>query len=210
MVSMSSHSETERRALWVALGLSGAMLAAGLWVVEGLTPPAIVSRMAWPLVRLLLLIALGLALGQIIESAGWTRGLGRLGAPLFRFARLGPRCSAAFTAAFFSGAAANAMLYDFWKEGRIDRVQLVLTHLANQLPAYFLHLPTTVFIILPLTGWAGGLYLIITFLAALLRLLLVLAVGRWWPRANPAEPFDPPATVPRGRQRSAVWQVVKE
>jgi hypothetical protein len=161
-----------------ALTVSTVMLAVGAYTIDGMSAAHIGRRVAGPLGRLLMTIAVGLAVGQLIESAGWTRQLGLLGAPLFRFARLGPQCSAAFTTAFFSGEAANAMLLGYWKEGRIDRFQLVLTHLANQLPAFFLHLPTTVFIVLPLTGWAGGLYFILTFLAALLRLAGVLLVAR--------------------------------
>ncbi len=164
--------------LGISAAVSVAMLVLGLLFVDQLTAAGMLNRLAWPLVRLLLFIAIGLAVGQLIEAAGWTGVLGKLGAPLFRFARLGPHCSATFTTAFFSGAAANAMLYDFWKEKKIDRFQLFMTNLANQLPAFFLHLPTTVFIVLPLTGWAGAGYFIITFLAALARFGIVLMVGR--------------------------------
>ena len=58
------------------------------------------------------------------------------------------------------------MLYEFLKQEKISRYQLMMTNLANQLPAYFLHLPTTVFIVLPLTGIAGAIYFLLTFLAA--------------------------------------------
>jgi len=209
MASRNSHAGRVNRVPWVAFGLSVAMLALGAALIEELTLAAMGGRLFWPMLRLLGFIAFGLALGQIIESTGWTRALGRLGAPLFRFARLGSHCSAAFTTAFFSGAAANAMLYDFWKEERIDRVQLVLSHLANQFPAFFLHLPTTFFIIIPLTGWAGGLYFIITFLAALLRLLLVLVVGRWRPRAMRATSADSRTELPQKEKRQDAWQVLK-
>lgn len=166
-------------ALWTGLAVSVVMLGMGLVCIDAVTIPMAGRRLLQPLVRLLLLIAIGLAVGQMIESTGWTEKLGKLGAPLFRFARLGPRCSAAFSTAFFSGAAANAMLYGFWKDGKISRQQLILTNLANQLPAFFMHLPTTVFIVLPLTGWAGGLYFILTFSAAVLRVALVMLWGRW-------------------------------
>jgi hypothetical protein len=167
------------------------------------------------------MIAVGLAVGQLIEATGWTRRIGRLGAPLFRFARLGPRCSAAFSTAFFSVTAANAMLYDFWKEDKIGRDQLILTNLANQLPAYFMHLPTTVFIVLPLTGRAGALYFLLTFLAALLRLVLVLLWGHWRPGGDPAmaDPAAPIAALgaaadgaapPRGKSRQATWALIKQ
>jgi hypothetical protein len=198
------------RPLIVALIVSAAMLAVGAWAIEGVTAAHIGRRIAWPLARLLLVIAVGLAVGQLIEAAGWTRKLGVLGAPLFRFARLGSHCSAAFTTAFFSGEAANAMLLGFWKDGRIDRTQLVLTHLANQVPAFFLHLPTTVFMVLPLTGWAGGLYFIITFLAALLRLLAVLLVGRWCLAPVAAQVTFGDGAKPAERGAALLWATLKQ
>ena len=78
---------------------------------------------------------------------------------------------------FFSGVAANAMLLDFYKEGKICRKQLFLSNFVNQFPAYFLHLPTTIFIVLPLTGLAGAFYFIITFVATLFRTALFLIYG---------------------------------
>jgi hypothetical protein len=45
------------------------------------------------------------------------------------------------------------------------------------LPAFFLHLPTTFFIIIPLTGWAGVVYLTITVTAAVFRTGLFLFYG---------------------------------
>ncbi len=119
-------------------------------------------------------IGIGLAAGQIIEAAGWTRKLGLIFRPFFKFGNLGNRCGAAFVTAFISGVSANAMLLDFFKDKKITRKQLFLSNFINQLPAYFLHLPTTFFIVIPLTGWAGALYFIITFLAAILRTVFFL------------------------------------
>ncbi len=194
----------------IALIVSAVMLAVGLWAIEGVSATHIGRRIAWPLARLLLAIAVGLAAGQLIEAAGWTRKLGILGAPLFRFGRLGPHCSAAFTTAFLSGEAANAMLLAHWKEGRIDRLQLVLTNMANQVPAFFLHLPTTVFMVLPLTGWAGGLYFILTFVAALLRLLAVLLVGRWRLAPGAAQPSSDEVAKPIERSAAWLWRTLKQ
>jgi len=182
--------------LGIALVLSVALLLAGTLVLDTVQWDTVWRRMLVPLARLMAFITLGLAVGQMIEAAGWTDKIGRLGAPLFRFARLGPQCSAAFSTAFISGTAANAMLYEFWQDGKISRHQLILTNLASQLPAFFLHLPTTVFIVLPLTGWAGGLYFILTFLAALIRLAVVLLWGRFrqmgndqaWAQQDPGRP----------------------
>lgn len=198
------------RALWVALALSALLLAGSLFAPHGIDTHLIGKRLAWPLGRLLLLIAMGLAVGQIIESAGWTRRLGRIGEPLFRYAHLGPRCSAAFVTAFVSGAAANAMLFDFWQEDKITKYQLFMTNLANQLPAFLLHLPTTVFIVLPLTGWAGGLYFLVTFLAAFLRFVLVLLFGHWRPdtgleiKTPDATPIQSP-----GRRKENIGKILR-
>lgn len=171
--------------LIIALVLSGVMLAAGMLQVKDMTAEILYQRLIWPLVRLLFFISIGLVAGQIIESAGWTRSLAVLARPFFRFGNLGDRCSSAFTAAFFSGVTANAMLLDFYKENRITRRQLFLTNFINQLPAYFLHLPTTFFIVIPLTGWAGVLYFLLTFVATLLRTFLFLLYGHFHPNIAP-------------------------
>jgi len=116
--------------------------------------------------------------GQLIELLGWTRHVALLARPFFRFSHMGDRCSAAFTTAFLSGASANAMLLDFYEEKKISKLQLFLSNYINQFPAFFLHLPTTVFIVLPLTGRAGLLYFLLTFLAVLFRTICFLVFGR--------------------------------
>ena len=168
------------QALIVALVLSVAMLGIGVYGLAAFDWPTAGHRLLWPLLRMLGFILIGLAAGQIIETLGWTRRLAVLARPLFNFSRLGDRCGAAFTAAFFSGVTANAMLVEHYREGRISRLQLFLTNFINQLPAFFLHLPTTFFIVVPLTKTAGLLYFLLTFLAAVLRTILLAVAGRCW------------------------------
>jgi hypothetical protein len=165
------------RPLFVSLFVSGAVLTVALLLIDDLSIQKVVRQLMWPLSRLIVFITLGLMIGQIIEASGWTRTLALLARPFFRFGNLGNQCSAAFTAAFFSGVTANAMLLDFFEEGIITRRQLFLSNFINQLPAFFLHLPTTFFIVIPLTGWAGALYFLITFLAVILRTFLFLLYG---------------------------------
>jgi hypothetical protein len=165
--------------LLISLCVTLVFLAVGLAWAADVRLAQLWSRLLWPLTRLMVFIVLGLAIGQIIEAAGWTRRVAAVAGPIFRFGRLGDACAAAFVTAFFSGAAANAMLYEFYQEKRICKSQLFLANLINHLPAYFLHLPTTMFIVLPLTGWAGGLYFLLTFTAVLLRTVLLLFYSRW-------------------------------
>jgi hypothetical protein len=183
---MNRRNKSSRASLILSLGGTATVLAIGLAFIDGLTPRAAVDRLVLPILDLIATIAAGLIAGQVIEAAGWTRRLAVLARPLFRFGRLGDRCAAAFMAAFVSGVAANAMLLDFYKEGAITRRQLYLTNFVNQLPAFFLHLPTTFFIVTSMTGTAGVLYFVLTFLAAAARTLALLAYGRL--RLAPEEP----------------------
>lgn len=188
------------RSLLISLAISGLILITGLILSPGIKPHQISAGLIWPLTRLMLLITLGLLVGQIIEATGWTKTIAILARPMFRFGHLGNHCSAAFTAAFFSGVSSNAMLLDFFQEGKITRSQLYLSNFINQLPAFFLHLPTTFFIVIPLTGLAGGWYFLITFLAVVLRTILFLIYGhfRLPPTHDKAQetplPIDPPGT----------------
>lgn len=157
---------------------------------EGMTAAVAWIRLFMPLLRLCLFIGIGLAAAQIIEARGWTRRLGALAGPMFAYANLGSRCSAAFSTAFFSGVAANSMLVDFYNENKISRRQMFLTNFINQLPAYFLHLPTTFFIVVPLTKAAGLIYFGLTFAAVLLRTLVFVIWGRLFVRPDQAEDAD--------------------
>ena len=172
------NDNTPTTSLSVSLGISLIIILSALMLIKELDAAQLVSRLFWPLSRLMLFITIGLLVGQIIEVSGWIKHMAVLARPLFRFGHLGDHCSAAFTTAFFSGVSANAMLLDFFKEGNISRRQLFLSNFINQLPAFFLHLPTTFFIVIPLTGWAGALYFSITFLAVVLRTVLFLMYGR--------------------------------
>jgi len=182
------HTESRLPYTALAVSLAFSLLVVGWgWLnLETLTVGRLAVGLFWPLARLLVFITLGLVVGQTIEATGWTRQLAVVAGPLFRFSNLGDRCSAAFTASFFSGVAANAMLWEFFKEEKITRRQLYLGNLMNQFPAYFLHLPTTFFIVIPLTGWAGALYFCLTFVALLARTLLVMLYGRWFCRSDRA------------------------
>jgi hypothetical protein len=174
---MKPTSSPRYRSLFLALALSTAILLFGVFVIDDLTGEKLVSKLLWPLSRLMIFISIGLIAGQLIEAAGWTRTFGALAGPVFKRANLNSRCSAAFTTAFISGAAANSMLLDFYRDHKITRRQLFLTNFINQFPAYFLHLPTTFFVVIPLTGRAGALYFLITFAAVLFRTSLFLSYG---------------------------------
>ena len=184
--------------LGISLAASAAILAGGLVFFDAITPGVLSDRLFLPLARLIFFISIGLLAGQTIEALGWTREVAVLARPFFRFSKMGIHCSAAFTTAFLSGAAANAMLLDFYEEKKISKLQLFLSNYLNQFPAFFLHLPTTMFIVLPLTGMAGALYFLLTFLATLLRTILFLLFGHFYlgSASGKAHAFPPGGTGP--------------
>jgi hypothetical protein len=209
---MSRRNKTGRRPLTVSAAASVLLAAAGLAFIDGLTAQAVLRELLAPILELIATIAIGLVAGQLIEATGWTRRLAVLARPLFRFGRLGDRCAAAFTAAFVSGVASNAMLLDFYKEGAITRRQLYLTNFINQFPAFFLHLPTTFFVVTSMTGIAGVWYFILTFLAAAGRTALLLAYGRLRlpPVTETAERAAAGAAEPATPRHKAAWRAVRE
>jgi hypothetical protein len=207
---MKPARQVSHRNLFFSVALSTAILIIGVFLIEELSIQSIYAKLAFPLLRLLLFIGVGLVVGQIVEATGWTRFLGSLTEPIFRFGNLGHRCSAAFTTAFVSGVAANAMLLEFYKEGKISRKQLFLSNFTNQFPAYFLHLPTTFFVVIPLTGRAGAFYFLITFLATLLRTTLFLVYGHLHAPIQPAELDTDDISLPMNPEKRKKRQIGKE
>lgn len=140
--------------------------------------PTLWSGLGWPLTRLLCFVALGLLVANFIEALNWSRGVARLAAPIIRVGRLPVRVGASFSMAFFSGIAANTMLSEAYDQNRIDKRELILANLFNSMPTYFLHLPTVFFITAPLIKGAAIIYVGLTFLAAVLRTVVILVVSR--------------------------------
>jgi hypothetical protein len=153
-------------------------------------------------------MGVGLLLGQAIESLGWGSKLGAWISPLLRWGHLKRESGATFTASFFSKILANTMLWTFYQEEKISSQEMTLTYLFNGgLPVYLLHLPTTFFIILPLTREAGVLYLGLTGMAALLRSVILLAIARWrLPAENTAEPALAAPPVRKEKVSQEIWR----
>lgn len=135
-------------------------------------------HLGWPLLRLLLYLAIGLLAALFIESLNWTRKIAILARPLTRLGHLSPLTGAAFSLCFFSGIAANTMLAEGYDTQQLNRKELVLANLFNSLPANFLHLPTTFFIAFPILKGAAFVYMGLTVGAAVVRTLVVTLIAR--------------------------------
>ncbi|MDR2549425.1 MAG: hypothetical protein LBD10_04380 [Desulfobulbus sp.] len=135
-------------------------------------------HLGWPLLRLLMYLAIGLLAALFIESLNWTRKLAIIARPLTRFGHLSPLTGASFSVCFFSGMAANTMLAEGYANRQLSRKELILANLFNSLPSNFLHLPTTFFIAAPIIKSAAFVYIGLTVGAAILRTLFVTLLGR--------------------------------
>lgn len=136
------------------------------------------SQLVWPLTRILLFVALGLVVANLIESLKWTNHLAALARPLIRLGNLSAITGASFSMAFVSGVSANTMLAEAHDKGTLEKKELVLANLFNSLPRYFLHLPTVFFLTVPLIKGAAFIYVGITFFSSLLQTTAVVGISR--------------------------------
>lgn len=159
-----------------AAGLIAACLSVGN---VSISPQSLQKKLLEPLVRLILFLGIGLFVGQVLESTGWTTHLARWVRPMTKWGNLKDESAASFVTSFVSGIGANTLLMTFYQEGKISRNELILTYLLNNgFPMFLLHLPTTFFLVVSLAGKAGAIYLALTLSAALLRSFLILIICR--------------------------------
>jgi hypothetical protein len=198
-----------------AIGPVVLFVLAGVALIHAMTgssgmsfaPADLYHKLVVPLARLLVLLSIGLLVGQVVESRGWAGKLAVLARPLMRWGRLGDESGAAFTTAFVSSTAANTMLMSFHQDGKLSLRDLKMSYLVSTgLPVFLLHLPTTFFIIVPLTRSAGLIYLGITFLAACLRSFGLLLVARLThPRAESENAAAEPPSSATLNGTSTIW-----
>lgn len=162
------------------MAAAAAALAIGMSSPGGtLSPQKVCGKIGFPLLRLLAFLAVGLLVGQMLESFGWTRRLGRLVQPVTRWAHLQHESGAAFLSSFVSGIVANTVLMQSYTDKSLTRKELFLTYLLNSgLPQALAHLPTNFFIVASLAGKAGIAYVGINLAAASLRSICILVYCR--------------------------------
>ncbi len=173
-----------------------------------MTPSEWWQALAVPLTRLVFGLCCGLLIANLVEALGLGRILARLAAPLSRAAHMGQTAGTAFALAFASPSAANALLAEAHEQGRLSGRELLLANLFNSLPAYLVHLPGMVLLILPVLGTPALIYAGLTLGAAVLRTGLTLVAGRLLlPRETSPAPLPPgPEGGLRARLRLA-WPV---
>jgi hypothetical protein len=195
--------------VWIVAALVAAawvfyLLGAGGRLADLFTSGRLWTRLGRPLLRTLIFISAGLLAGQLIEGLGWTARLGRLAWPLINWARLPGEAGAAFTSAFVSGILANTLLFTSCGKADVPKSVGSANLLNATLPAYVLHMPTTMLVIVSLTGRAGLIYVALTFLAMLLRFLGIVALSRLLMPRCPTCTYQSPGKAKPGNRSGPI------
>lgn len=101
--------------------------------------------------------------------------------------------------AFFSPASANALLGDAHARGELSQRAVILSNLFNSLPSWLTHTPSIFFLTWPVLGFPAVIYTALTLLAAAMRTLLTVGLGRLLLPPLPSEKekkADPGCTPP--------------
>ena len=136
------------------------------------------AKLLLPLIRLVIVMSVGLLLASLLESLHWTRFVAKLASPLVRLGHLRDIAGASFSLAFFSPAAANALLAEAFERGELTRRELMFANLFNSSPTYLVHLPTLFSLVFAFLGKDAFIYVGLTFLAAAGRTCATVIVGR--------------------------------
>ena len=139
-----------------------------------------------PLLKLFLGLALGLFIASFLEALKLTRPIAKLAKPVVKYANLGDVSAAAFAMALFSPASANALMGEKLKEKKITEKEIVISNLLNSLPSTLLHTPSIFFIAFSILGMPAAIFISLTFLAAILRTIGTVFLGRFFLQKNNA------------------------
>lgn len=133
---------------------------------------------AWPLLRLLVGLCLGIFIANLLEALQWTKFLSKFSIPLANFANLSPCASVAFTFAFISPTQANAILAEHYNNNDLCLRELIIANIFNSFPSYLVHIPTIFFITYPILGTQAFVYVGLCLLSALLRTSATLVYAK--------------------------------
>lgn len=167
------------------------------------------QSLGWPLLRLLMGLAAGLLLANLLEALRWTRYLAHLAAPLARLAHLPPVAAASFSLAVISPAAANSLLAASHDKKEISGCELMLANIFNSLPAYVVHTPSIFFLTWPVLGFPAVTYVLLTLLAAIARTAATVAVSHYLlpvPSQTEQQAPSPPTTTGHKQILRKAWK----
>jgi hypothetical protein len=128
----------------------------------------------------LITIFLGLFFAGFLVHLGVLRRISFLSRPLVAIAHLPEVCAASFMVSIGSTVAANGMIARFRQDDLIDDKEVFLCAMTNSIPAYVREIFTyQIPIVVPALGLiAGSLYALIFMVTALVKIIVIILLGR--------------------------------
>ncbi len=129
----------------------------------------------------LLTIFLGLFFAGMLLELGALNQISVLSRPLVSFAHLPDVCASSFVVSLGSTVAANSMIARFREDELMQPKEVFLCTMANSIPAYIREIFTyQIPIVVPALGLvAGGLYASVFMVTALVKISVVILLGRF-------------------------------
>ncbi len=128
----------------------------------------------------LITIFLGLFFAGLLVEMGTLNRISRVSRPLVSFARLPEICASSFIVSIGSTIAANSMVARFKDDNSLENREVFLCTMMNSIPAYIREIFTyQIPIVVPALGlFAGSLYAMVFMATALVKIAVVIALGR--------------------------------
>ncbi len=138
--------------------------------------------------------------GLLLEMGAFQH-IAPLARPLVSISHLPAVSASTFVISLGSALAANTMIARLRSEGQLSERQAMLSAMMNSVPVYFRELFTyQMAFVIPMLGlFVGGLYAVISIATGLIKLMLVLVLGRaYLPATEVADSSGPAAPLPSG------------
>jgi hypothetical protein len=128
----------------------------------------------------LITIFLGLFFAGLLAEMGALNRISRVSRPLVSLAHLPEICASSFVVSLGSTVAANSMVASFKEDNSLENKEVFLCTMINSIPAYIREIFTyQIPIVVPALGlFAGGLYAMVFMVTALVKILVVIILGR--------------------------------
>jgi len=135
----------------------------------------------------------------IMTEMGMFQSISHLARPLASISRLPEVSASTFVVSMGSALAANTMIARMKEEGYLSERQTFLCAIMNSVPVYFRELFTyQLAFVVPVLGlFVGGVYAVVALSTGIIKLLLVMILGRAYLSRDPVAPMTVSPTQPK-------------
>jgi hypothetical protein len=148
--------------------------------------------------------------GFMVEMDAFSK-FSHLARPLIRISHLPAASASTFVISLGSALAANAMIARLLADGELSDRQAFLSAIMNSVPVYFRELFTyQLAFVIPVLGiFVGGAYAVISIATGIIKLALVLILGRAYLPSHPSAPAAS-SCAPLSRTQPWAWSNLRE